>query len=273
MATSNKKSGMNGAAQGAFGGSEDRAADGWGSEAYLADQSRRVRELIPIICEERQKEELRRERYGWLGEGPYTSNHPAYRPWCNMIRRALAGEDPKKLAARDPDCWNGILGEWMNFQNFAAWWDAQYEFRNCPQHIKLQLDKDLFCVWSRLYGPDTCALLPASINKLLSYYDPNKGIKQHTRTGKWFLTSRKYGRLVACNEFDTMDDAYFARADVIRCEVISIATPLRDMFSDRVWEQLVSGYWIKLREYMQPSVQAVAEVMRKAEEDIAARSH
>ncbi len=228
-----------------------------------------VTKYLNLNAERDAKERVRRYTRGWIGEGVYTCKHQAYRPWCNMIRRALAIYDQKMRAKQDPNCWNSIVGEWYCFQNFAAWWDEQHEFRHRPPHITLQLDKDLFGVWGRLYSPDRCALLPASINRLLRYYEPTEGLKQHPKTGKWSLSSTKYGRLVARNEFDTMDDAYFARAKLIQAEVISIASPIRHMFSERVYEQLVHGYWQALRTYMSPSVDAAAASMRKAAIDAA----
>lgn len=220
------------------------------------------------FCLKEEVERIRRNTRGWIGEGPYTSKHPAYVTWRNMIQRCNARCDPKKLVAKDPDCWNGMPLEWMDFQNFAAWWDAQHESQYFSS-FKLQIDKDLFCVWSRLYSPDTCALLPAQINILLKYYDPAKGVKQRKRTGKWYLTSQKYGKRVARNSFDTMDEAYFARLDLIRAEVISIAAPMRHIFSERVYEQLVHGYWEALRKWFSPSVDATAKMMRKSEEEAA----
>ena len=218
------------------------------------------------FCYEEEVKRTRRNTLGWIGEGPYTSKHPAYIPWRNMIQRCNARRDPKKWAAKDPDCRNGMPLEWMVFQNFAAWWDAQHESKYFSI-VKLQIDKDLFCVWSRLYSPETCVLLPIEINSLLKYYDPAKGIKQRKRTGKWRLTSRKYGKRVARNSFDTMDEAYFARVDLIRAEVISIAAPIRHIFSERVYEQLVHGYWDTLRKWFSPSVDATAEMMKKSEEE------
>ena len=223
---------------------------------------------LTIVCAEKEVERIHRNGYGWIGEGIYTSKHPAYIPWRNMIQRHNARLNPKKRAAKDPDCTNGIVIEWLNFQNFAAWWDAQPESQYFSI-VKLQIDKDLFCGWSRLYSPETCALLPKEINSKLKYYDPAKGIEQRKRTGKWRLTSRKYGKRVARNSFDTMDEAYFARLDLIRAEVISIAAPTRHIFSERVYEQLVHGYWDTLRKWFSPSVDAAAEMMRKSEEEVA----
>lgn len=223
---------------------------------------------LKVFCAQKEVERIRRNTRGWIGVGPYTYKHPAYIPWRNMILRCNARHDPQKRAAKDPDCRNGMPLEWMDFQNFAAWWDAQHESKYSSS-FKLQIDKELFCVWSRLYSPDTCALLPAKINILLKYYDPAKGIKQRKRTSKWYLTSRKYGKRVARNAFDTMDEAYFARLDLIRAEVISIAAPIRHIFSERVYEQLVHGYWDTLRKWFSPSVDATAEMMKKSEEEAA----
>ena len=132
---------------------------------------------LHIVCASEKAERIRRNTRGWIGEGPHTSKHPAYIPWRNMIQRHNARHDLKKWAAKDPDCTNGIVIEWLNFQNFAAWWDAQHESQYFDTH-NLQIDKDLFCAWYRLYSPETCALLPAKINALLKYYDPATGVRQ-----------------------------------------------------------------------------------------------
>lgn len=66
---------------------------------------------------------------------------------------------------------------WMNFQNFAYWFDSSYKMMNLSDNIQYDIDKDLLYPFYRdqtsglkLYSPLTCELLPHDLNVLI--YDP-----------------------------------------------------------------------------------------------------
>ena len=101
---------------------------------------------------------------GYLGQGDHkrTINRtatPAYRYWCDMLRRCY---DPK-FHKREPsyaDCM--VCDEWHNYQNFAKWFEENYYEIDSDS---LDLDKDLLVANNKLYSPKTCWFIPTGINR------------------------------------------------------------------------------------------------------------
>ena len=141
-----------------------------------------LRDQLTEISKRRANERAKHMRHGWgVGVGIYTTKHPAYKIWKNLIPKVHTFLNPEEAIKKNPDIFSGICGEWLYFPNFAKWFDEQMESSN----VGWQLDKDLFCVHYRHYGPDTCCLLHPDINRLLRLYDPRSGIKKNKRSGKW----------------------------------------------------------------------------------------
>lgn len=101
---------------------------------------------------------------GVCSQGRYAASHDGkltktYQTWCNMLSRCynLNANNINYL-----DCY--VTDEWLEFQVFADWFHKQEHYNN-PDY---QLDKDLLIKGSRVYSPDTCILLPYSLNSLLT---------------------------------------------------------------------------------------------------------
>ena len=78
-----------------------------------------------------------------------------------------------KIQARRPSyigC--TVCTEWLNFQNFAAWYINNYYEVNGEI---VALDKDLLVKKNKLYSPNTCCFLPVSINSILTGNNINRG--------------------------------------------------------------------------------------------------
>ena len=75
-----------------------------------------------------------------------------------------------------------VCEEWLNYQNFAAW----YANNSFDKGSLYQLDKDLLGC-SRTYSPATCCLLKDNINQML--VESGKGYTY--RDGVWLVTCFK----------------------------------------------------------------------------------
>lgn len=56
-----------------------------------------------------------------------------------------------------------VCEEWMCYQNFAEWWNKNM------YHIgteRMHLDKDILIKGNKVYSPDTCLIVPQSINEI-----------------------------------------------------------------------------------------------------------
>ena len=104
---------------------------------------------------------------GRLGSGKYGSwkdernGKGTYKAWINMLQRCYVDMNGKYPA------YYGIVKvceEWLNFQNFAEWYESNYY--DIPNE-RLHIDKDIKSSGCKLYSPDTCILIPQSINEVI----------------------------------------------------------------------------------------------------------
>lgn len=91
---------------------------------------------------------------------------PFYTKWKTMIARCY-NEKVYSLPEnqRYKDC--TVAQEWLSFMNFRSWMASQdWEGK--------QIDKDILYPGNKIYGPDTCLLVPQHINSLIIDQDEGK---------------------------------------------------------------------------------------------------
>lgn len=105
----------------------------------------------------------KRNKYGgYMGEGIYNAQPPynyIYDCWRGMFIRILKHTCYKNFTIHE---------DWFNFQNFADWYINTQSQLN--PNYKYELDKDIL-QWNnpyKIYGPDTCCLVPHNVNICLS---------------------------------------------------------------------------------------------------------
>ena len=109
---------------------------------------------------------------GYFGVGPYKGNTVVdgkqtktkeYESWRGMIKRCYC---PKTQVRQPSYIGCSVHADWHNFQTFAKWYTEQ------PGYVEgWDLDKDLLVEGNKVYGPDTCVLLPRQINSLVTMVD------------------------------------------------------------------------------------------------------
>jgi hypothetical protein len=107
---------------------------------------------------------------GYFGVGDYAgtfindegkkTNSPAYEVWRGILRRCY---DQVWLDSPRGNSYQGCSTDsrWHNFQAFAEWF-YNHKYYNVGWHV----DKDIIFRDNRIYGPDTCTLIPHQINVL-----------------------------------------------------------------------------------------------------------
>lgn len=87
---------------------------------------------------------------------------PYYRTWVNMLRRCFKDIGYEGCI---------VCKEWLTFSNFRLWMRTQQwiRFTDACDIETLHLDKDFLSGEKRgkLYSPDVCVFVPASLNKFL----------------------------------------------------------------------------------------------------------
>ena len=108
------------------------------------------------------------EGHGYFGEGIYKSRDKngkktkCYNTWKHMLTRVYN----KKYKEKHPTYENcTICEEWLNFQNFAKWYEENYYE---VEGQRMHLDKDILIKGNKMYSSETCVFVPQRINELFT---------------------------------------------------------------------------------------------------------
>ena len=129
--------------------------------------------------------------------------------------------------------------EWLCYQNFAEWWNKNM------YHIgteRMHLDKDILIKGNKVYSPDTCLIVPQSINEIFH----SSGKKKKDADLPYTIIRAARGRFAvsyrgkALGVYDTVEEAsdtYLrSKRHYIRKKVESMENEL----PDKVKEALLS---------------------------------
>lgn len=106
----------------------------------------------------------------YIGVGKYDSKGDYERIhsiWYHIFRRTNNIDNLKIYEAyKDVK----VDYRWYNYQNFATWMDNYLQSLNPDFRNKYQIDKDIlqWGIEPKIYGPDTCCLVPPIINAIMS---------------------------------------------------------------------------------------------------------
>lgn len=102
---------------------------------------------------------------GFIGVGSYKSSvkdiiNPQYNKWRAILQRCYDEKHHNKYPT-----YKGckICEEWLNYQNFAQWYDENYYQVG---NEKMCIDKDILVKGNKIYSPETCIFVPERINNL-----------------------------------------------------------------------------------------------------------
>lgn len=144
------------------------------------------------------------EGKGYYGYGDYVSRiggklTEEYSVWQGMIKRCynkvILSKEPSYIGCE-------VCENWLNFQNFATWMNT-IDYRK----EKWQIDKDLIEFGNKIYCPEKCLFIPASINKCLVTHkqNPNAGIKMRGNKFQVFISI--YNKNTYFGSCDTLEEA------------------------------------------------------------------
>lgn len=131
-----------------------------------------------------------------------------YEVWSSMMKRCY-NENCKRHTWYE-DCI--VAEEWHCFANFLKWYNEHYY--ELPDGMGyLDLDKDMKSHNNKVYGPDTCLLIPAAINRriyhrITSSSDLPLGVTYDKKTGKYKARGRIDKKDVYFGKYDTIEEAF-----------------------------------------------------------------
>ena len=100
-----------------------------------------------------------------------------------------------------------VCDEWHNYQTFAKWYEENYF--EVPNE-RTEIDKDIIYPHNTLYSPETCLLVPQSVNLLFSRHtidgrDLPIGILK--RNDKYIVNFTYKGEKNYCGKIKTLEEA------------------------------------------------------------------
>lgn len=159
---------------------------------------------------------------GYFGEGKYprgvSLKTPAYAVWNNIMKRCYSPRDAgySGYGAKGVR----VHESWHNFQNFAQWYDDN---KIEDGHV----DEDILGD-GKLYGPDTCCIVPSAVNYAVRKARKNStgyaaGVHRKDLTSPFIVRCVGRGSNRTYGSYDSMHKAFLAYKEQKECFIKSIA--------------------------------------------------
>lgn len=171
---------------------------------------------------------------GTLGLGKYMRDQEGiYTCWVNILERCYNSSHS--------DLHNSYYGiseiskEWLNFQNFAKW----YEENKYECDGRLHIDKDIKYPGNKIYSPYHCLLVPQRINMLFTNKLNNRGLPNgihKTKSGKY---KAEYNTK-SLGTYNTVEEAYKVYAKYKKETIVQIANEYKNKIPNELYDALLS---------------------------------
>lgn len=158
---------------------------------------------------------------------------PAFSKWDSMMRRCYT------------EGYAEVHKDWHNFQNFARWFYDQ----PCNDDPTWELDKDLLADTNwKIYGPDTCCIVPRRLNKLFVGKKGNNGLPQGVRLNKELSPLKPYvfkawyadGTSEYSKGYSTPEEAFSEFKRLKEEKIKIIAKEYEHILPSRVYEAVIN---------------------------------
>jgi hypothetical protein len=173
----------------------------------------------------------------YMGLGLHTNkDFQKHTTWRKMIRRAYC----KQFKTDNPSYKNVTsCKEWLNFQNFGDWYEANWN-SNCMDKY-WHLDKDILVKGNKIYSPETCCFVPREINVLFVKCDARRsdmpiGVKKEG--SRYSSAISKKGVNTYIGMFDTPEEAFQAYKEAKEQYIKEVADKWKGQISDKVYEAM-----------------------------------
>ena len=179
---------------------------------------------------------------GYIGVGEYKASEngkatKVYGTWKDMLKRCY---DPKYHMKR-PTYFNcEVCEEWLNFQNFASWYEENYYE---IEDKVMCLDKDILVKGNKIYSPDTCVFVPQEINNLFTKRDAARGelplgVSTNRRTNKFEAQCKVNGKTTYIGRYNSPEEASAAYKEYKEELIKSIADEYKEYIPDKLYDAM-----------------------------------
>lgn len=177
---------------------------------------------------------------GYVGLGKFSPTKNGirtleYSTWKGMFHRSYAAAYHDKKPSY-VGC--SVHEAWHDFQCFGEWAVHQVGWGE----IDFQIDKDLLGGGSKVYGPDTCVMLPRKINMVLqtrSFKDDGLPCGVHWDSERELYVGQSKGSKPP-KRFASVEQAYVHYKEAKEFRVMELAEIYKGRIDERAYEKLKS---------------------------------
>lgn len=120
-----------------------------------------------------------------------------YRKWTNMLMRCYC---KSYLNKHKSYAGSSVCEEWLTFTRFKEWLVSN------KYNMKDELDKDILSSFGLVYSPDTCCLIPKTVNSFLCKISKNgdlpKGVHYCNKDNVYVAQIRDKCKKIRLGSFD-----------------------------------------------------------------------
>lgn len=179
---------------------------------------------------------------GYFGVGKYSSqkngkhtNH--YKTWTSILERCYSLRF-KDNSSTYLGC--SVAEDWYNFQNFAEWYEKNY---NSNTMQGWHLDKDILFKGNKIYSPETCCFVPASINILFVRGESHRGkylIGVYKNRNNYTAYIHRGGRKVTMGTYEVEKEAFEVYKAAKEVYIKEEADKWKDKITLKVYEAMIN---------------------------------
>ena len=172
---------------------------------------------------------------GFIGEGNYKAyrnkvKSSEYKMWTSMLKRCYSNRYKSYKNVT-------VCEEWHNFQNFAQWYNDNYN----PETMQgWQLDKDILSKKCRIYSPETCCFVPREINVLFFSSNKTNNLPMGVHKDKKAYVAKCWilGKYTNLGNYDTIEKAFSIYKLNKLKEIKRVADKWKDKIEPHVYQAM-----------------------------------
>lgn len=176
---------------------------------------------------------------GYHGREGVDCTSRSYLRWADMMARCY---NEKFLERNLSYRGSRVCTEWQNYSNYEIWYNEHYyEIEN----EQMDCDKDILFKCNKLYSPETCCIVPHSINTLFVNGKSNRGelpvgVNFEKVKGKYRSAMSYCGHIIKLGTFSTSDEAFARYKEYKEDFIQDIAEQYKSKIPLKIYEAMMN---------------------------------